>query len=122
MRKLLAGLGMAAAMLISVGPSALAATPNGDLVFTNATSTTFTDVYICKSNAEDWGSPVFSGPVGPGQTTKAVFTGFGEGVCKFSIRVIDSDGTKWDVDEIDMCDTDKVTFKKEGGKMKYYAE
>ncbi|MBC7544449.1 MAG: hypothetical protein H7338_17140 [Candidatus Sericytochromatia bacterium] len=122
MRKLLLSLGFVATMLGTASSAAFAATANGELVFTNGTATAFTDVFICKSNANDWGDAIFHDEISPGETVKANFTGFGQDVCSFSIRVIDSNGTKWDVDEIDMCETTKVTFKNEGGKMKYYAE
>jgi hypothetical protein len=111
------------ALTVAVGAAAAGPARAGDIQnFTihNKTGLAFKELYVePMSNKADWGEEMLKGKsMANGEATEIDFKGFGD-ECKFGIRVVDSTGQPYEVDDVDLCKVSHFSFVKEGGEVKY---
>jgi hypothetical protein len=111
-----------AAMVVVLASGAASAGPQ-DFKLTNRTGFTINEVYVEDSKLATWGDDVLgTDALISGASTPITFSGYSAKTCLFDIRIVDADGGTWDVEQINLCETNKVTFKVQGKKVIYTAE
>ncbi len=94
-----------------------------DFTLINKTGFAIDQVYVSESSKSDWEDDVLGSEQLPnGQSKKITFNGYGTKVCKFDIKIVDPKGTGWTVEEVNLCETNQVTFKTKNGKVIYVTE
>jgi hypothetical protein len=82
-----------------------------DFVLVNHTGAVITEVYVSASNLSDWGDDVMDEDVlGVNDTVTITFRRFTAGDCLYDIKVVLKDGREGELDQVDLCSTDTVTF------------
>jgi hypothetical protein len=109
---------VAAAVMLTASP--VLAEGQQDFTLTNKTGKSITHVYVSESDNEKWEDDVLGTDVlENGDETNISFTGYGDDVCKFDVKVVVEGGKSWIVSDIDLCEINNVTFKLQGNKMVY---
>jgi hypothetical protein len=120
MKRVLVGAVMAALLVAGV---AVVRAAIQDFTVTNKTGFTITALYVSETDNDDWEDDVLGEDVlANGKSTDISFHGYSGKACKFDIRIDDEDSTQWIVEDINLCETHKVTFKKSGSKVVYEAQ
>jgi hypothetical protein len=113
MRRLLAQRLVGVAMaLVMVGFSVTAAFADPrDFTLINATGRAIHQVYVGPSNQVDWGDDILGADILPdGATVGIKFQRFTQGDCLYDIKVVTEDGAEGELDQVNLCETDTVTF------------
>jgi hypothetical protein len=113
MRRLLAQrlAGVAVALMI-VGMSVTAAFADPrDFTLINGTGRDIHEVYVGPSNQVDWGDDILGEDIlSDGASVSIKFQRFTEGDCLYDIKVVAADGGEGELDQVNLCETNTVTF------------
>jgi hypothetical protein len=109
-----------AAMLSSVS---LAHAGDQDFTLTNLTGMALGSMYVSpESDSKSWGSDLFKGRVLPnGKEVEIVFSKSNE-ECKYAIAFKDSEGSEYEIHNVDLCTVIGVKLTKEGSSIAYEIE
>ena len=75
----------------------------------NRTARPMKALYVTESKSDNWGPNILPAEVPPGQDIKVSWT-HGETECNWDVRGEFDDGSTAEVDNVDFCTTDEVTF------------
>ena len=104
-----AGAMLALALVISSFSTAFA--DPRDFVLINNTGRILHQVYVSPSNVTDWGDDIMGRDVlMPGETVTITFAKFTQGDCFYDIKVITEDGAEGQLNQVNLCETNTVTF------------
>src|SRR5436305_925856 len=83
-----------------------------DFVLINSSGATFTEVYVSSSGTDDWEENLLSyGYVLlPNYKVNIHFPRYAPGYCLYDILVVGANGESGELDNIDLCSVDTVTF------------
>lgn len=82
-----------------------------DFVLINSTGRVITEVYVTPSNLDDWGDDILGQDVlDAGQQVTIKFARFKEGDCYYDIKVVVVDGGEGELNQVNLCETQTVTF------------
>jgi hypothetical protein len=110
-----------ASLLLGAAVSALADAQ--DFTIVNKTGMTIMSFYAAPVKNREWGSDILGeGQLENGQRANIKFSGYGENVCHFDVMMKDENEKEWIVEDIDLCETHKLTFSKQGGGVHWSAE
>lgn len=109
-----------AAMFVSASP---AFAGDQDFTITNETGMALGSMYVApESDSKSWGPELFKGKVLPsGNEVEIVFSKANE-ECKYAIAFKDSDGSEYEIHNVDLCAVIKVKLTKEGSSIAYELE
>ena len=113
MRRLLAQRVVGVAMaLVMVGFSVTAAFADPrDFTLINGTGRDIHEVYVGPSNQVDWGDDILGTDILPNGSSVAItFRRFKQGDCLYDIKVVTEDGAEGELDQVNLCETNTVTF------------
>lgn len=106
-----------AAFLLPVTPSFAG---DQDFTLTNLTGMALGSMYVSpESDAKSWGNELFGGKVLPsGNEVEIVFSKSNQ-ECKYAIAFKDSDGSEYEIRNVDLCSVVKVKLTKDGSSIAY---
>jgi hypothetical protein len=104
-------LGVATAMML-VGLSArFAHADPRDFTLVNGSGVTIDEVYVGALNRADWGADILGQDVlPPGESVVITFAGFAPDDCLYDILLIDAERNGSELNQVNLCETDTVTF------------
>ena len=112
LNKTLATAGIVSALVFGFAAPSFAGAQ--DFTIINKTGMTFQEVYVEASDAEEWGEDVLGEEALPnGGEFEVAFEGYGK-ECKFDIMLVDSKGTEWTVEQLDLCEIHEFVLTKKG--------
>ena len=86
-----------------------------DFTLVNNTSGSMTELYVGPSTSAEWGDDLLNGnTIGSGNSVPVVFNGFNSGTCVYDVLTVYDTGAKGELDGIDLCSIDTVTFSDAG--------
>ncbi|MCC7367258.1 MAG: hypothetical protein IT306_02480 [Chloroflexi bacterium] len=99
------------ALALVIGSVSTAFADPRDFVLNNATGRVITEVYVTPSNLDDWGEDILGQDVlEAGQSVTIKFSRFKEGDCYYDVKVIVVDGGEGELNQVNLCETQTVTF------------
>ena len=105
--KILTKLTAAAALLAMTG-SAMAASQDFELVNHNGT-TSVVGLYVAHAGSkEPWSSNILSGPIGPSETRGIEFTGYPANDCLWDVKVVFGDGGSVVRNNVNLCTESRI--------------
>lgn len=106
-----------ATMLSSVSP---AHAGDQDFTIANLTGMALGSMYVApESDSKSWGSDLFDGKVLPsGKEVEIVFSKSNQ-ECSYAIAFKDSDGSEYEIHNVDLCTVVTVKLTKEGNAIAY---
>jgi hypothetical protein len=98
--------------LVMVGFSVTAAFADPrDFTLINGTGRAIHEVYVGPSNEVDWGDDILGEDTLPdGASVNITFRRFTQGDCLYDIKVVTEDGAEGELDQVNLCETNTVTF------------
>ena len=91
--------------------SSAAFADNRDFTLYNETGQVISYVYVSPSNVKDWGDDVLGkDTLDDGDNVFIYFKKFNSGSCLYDIKVVTDSGAEGELDQVDLCSIDKVTF------------
>lgn len=112
---------LAASAVLAAGAPAFAG--DQDFTIVNKTGVTFKKIYVeASSNEDTWGDNVLEDDdvLKTGETFDVEFAGYGK-ECKFDMMFVDAKGTKWTIEDVDLCETEKFVLTKTGNTLHWKA-
>ena len=102
---------MAAALLAAVAaPAALA--DERDFTLVNDSSQNIVDLYITHVSEEQWGDNILGEDVlAAGDQVRVMFLDAAPGFCRYDVKLTIESGDDAVVNNVDLCQTDVVTFQ-----------
>lgn len=89
-----------------------------DFTLHNNTGKAITHVYVSESSNPKWEEDVLGKDVlDNGDSWDIKFTGYGEDVCKFDVKIKTDDDAEWIVEDVNLCEMNDLKFSMEGGKV-----
>lgn len=99
-------------------------TPHGigvqDFTLHNEIGSAITHVYVAPTDNPKWEEDVLGKDVlENGDSAEIRFTGYGDDVCKFDVKIKTLDDREWIVEKLDLCEMNDLKFSIEDGKIVY---
>ncbi|MDB5098671.1 MAG: uncharacterized protein JWM80_3092 [Cyanobacteria bacterium RYN_339] len=89
-----------------------------DFTLHNNLNAAITHVYVSESDNPKWENDVLGKDVlENGDSWDIKFTGYGDAVCKFDIKIKTQDDAEWIVEGVNLCEMQDIKFSMEGGKV-----
>src|SRR4051812_28426399 len=103
--------GVLLALAVLAGSAVTAFADPRDFVLVNNTGAVITEVYVSPSNQSDWGDDVMDEDVlAIDDNVTITFRRFTAGDCLYDIKVVLKDGREGELDQVNLCNIDTVTF------------
>ena len=84
----------------------------------NGLGAAITHVYVSEADNAKWEEDVLGKDVlADGEGWEIKFTGYGDAVCKFDVKIKTEDEKEWIVEDINLCEMNDLKFSMEGGKV-----
>lgn len=114
MRRLLSSslFGALVALTVVVLSTATAFADPRDFELVNNTGRDIKEIYVTGSNLDDWGDNLLTDTqfLPSGNKVPIAFKRFTEGNCYYDIKVITADGSEGELNQVNLCETNTVTF------------
>ncbi len=82
-----------------------------DFTLVNNTSQTIIELYVSPSSTDDWQDDLLQGEqIRPGSSIDVTFGRFNPNTCIYDIMVVTIFGDSGELDNVDLCNTTRVTF------------
>jgi hypothetical protein len=97
---------------------------NQDFSLHNETDFVIDELHISLANDDKWGADVLGKDVlNLGESARITFTGFKDTDCKFDVKIKKvKEDVSYVVEDIDLCEIDKVSFTSKDGKVLFHKE
>jgi hypothetical protein len=107
-----AAIGAVLALLLNLGVSSTALADQRDFTLVNNTpGLVITHVFVSPTNVMDWGEDVLGRDVlPPGENVFIYFSRFDPASCHYDIKVLAEGGNEGVLTEVNLCETETVTF------------
>lgn len=102
--------------------SAIVHADQRDFTLHNATGAEITELHISPNDSNNWGPDILGRDVlADGQSAAIHFNGTAApGQCIWDIKVVDTDGSAHQLENLNLCTITAVTFSTEHGQMVYH--
>lgn len=87
-----------------------------DFTLKNSSQHDIDELHISEVNNDQWGADILGKDIlHDGESTEINFKGYKDSVCKWDLKIVQSDenghdGSTWTVEDVDLCNITELTF------------